>query len=277
MLSYRHSFHAGNHADVLKHCTLIFCIRHFLKKEKPFLYVDTHGGAGLYDLESEASHKTGEYKEGILKLIDSGVHHPITDEYFDTIASFNPGERIELYPGSPAIAQKLLRDNDQLRVHELHSTDFELLNTHLGTDKRITLIQKDGLRGMIKAMPPMSKRALVLIDPSYEIKADYEVIPFAIDDALFRFPSATILIWYPMLPEHWERRLTEALKTLPPKSHCQIEWQVQRPERGMYGSGVWIINPPWNLPASFEGLDEILCKNIGDPDHSNLKIKNSIQ
>lgn len=276
MLSYRHAFHAGNHADVLKHTVLIHCIRHLLKKDKPFQYVDTHAGAGLYDLKGNYADFRKEYLDGIKPLIARTDLPPVLEDYVEIISSFNPTLELEFYPGSPFIAKKLLRHNDQLRLHELHRSDFEILRDHTVSDSRIVLLKKDGLRGMIKAFPPSSRRGLVLIDPSYEIKSDYEVIPFAIDDALSKFAQAMILIWYPMLEDDTYQFLKETLSQVSGDNWLNVEFRVRKEEKGLFGSGMWIINPPWDLPGAIQSIQEILPSLLGEDPYASVDFNYSI-
>ena len=184
MLSYRHSYHAGNFADVLKHIVLIECLEHFNKKATPFDYIDTHSGAGLYDLRSANANKTAEYKEGIAKL--KRIDFPELSHYFDVIDRLNEQQNstkgMAFYPGSPAIAHHYVtqpeRQKDKAWLFELHSSDFRILSESMATGskamaRKIRIKQEDGLKGLLSLVPPVSRRALVLIDPSYEIKTDY--------------------------------------------------------------------------------------------------------
>ncbi len=191
MFSYRHAFHAGNHADVLKHTTLIATLRHLMEKETPITLVDTHAGAGLYRLDGDYTETGGEAKDGIVKLMaalrpaqGAGVPAcPALDDYLDLIAGFNPSGSLRVYPGSPFVLQTLLRDSarDRLKLFELHPTDGKTLDANiaqLGAGRQIAVSRQDGFEGLKPLLPPPpsatgSKRALVLIDPSYEIKNDY--------------------------------------------------------------------------------------------------------
>ena len=272
MLSYRHAFHAGNHADVLKHSILIYCLRHLLKKEKSFLYVDTHAGAGLYDLASEYAELRKEYAEGISILREARDLPPILQDYVDIVSGFNSGGGSSRYPGSPLIAKTLLRPKDQMRLHELHTHDYEILSSHTSADPRVTLMNKDGLRGMIKAFPPPSRRALALIDPPYEMKSDYELLPFAIDDALFKFAEAMILLWYPLIESGLHNPLLENLGKLTVQKWLRVELRVRSPGKGLYGSGMWIANPPWDLPEAIRSIEQLLPELLGQDPRAVLKL-----
>jgi 23S rRNA (adenine2030-N6)-methyltransferase len=275
MLSYRHGFHAGNHADVLKHSVLIHCIQHFLKKPKPFLYVDTHSGAGRYALNKGFALKNREFEQGVDRLRGTKQLPPILADYAEVLQGIASNAQENTYPGSPIIAAHLLRANDQLRLHELHSSDYELLNAEFFSDKRATVIKKDGFRGLIKAFPPPARRAIALIDPSYEIERDYVAVPLAIDDALFKFPSATILIWYPMLPGDPHLYLKEQLLAQGHSSWLWVENKTGNCKKGMYGSGMWVINPPWTLPQAITESSSI-SKILSDDPHAGLETAHNI-
>lgn len=272
MLSYRHAFHAGNHADVLKHAVLLHCLNYLKKKDAPFLYVDTHAGAGAYKLNEGYATKKQEYKEGVSKLLQEEGLPSFLNDYCALVKSFNNTSVPEVYPGSPLIAKEVLRHNDQLRLHELHPTDFELLQQNFESDHRATVIKKDGLRGMIRAFPPPSRRALVLIDPPYKIKNDYHVIPYAIDDALFKFKTAIILIWYPMLNNRLYEELKNALSQVYPERWLNVELTVNNQNKGMFGSGLWVINPPWDLPSTIESSKSELPSVLGQDESAALTL-----
>ena len=277
MLSYRHAFHAGNPADVLKHSVLIHCIRHLLKKDKPFHYVDTHAGAGLYELKSGFADQNREFLSGISKIHNVKDELPaLLKDYLSVIESFNATHELEFYPGSPLIAKQLLRDSDQMRLHELHKADFDILYSHFASDSRALVQKKDGLRGMIKAFPPPSRRGIVLIDPPYENKNDYVVLPYAIHDALCKFPSATILVWYPMLEDERFMDLKEDLSKLPVTSWLNVEFQTRTPSPGLYGSGMWIINPPWDLPSAISSVENTLVSELGQDSHAQIALHHVI-
>ena len=191
MFSYRHAFHAGNHADVLKHITLMATLRHLMKKEAGITLVDTHAGAGLYRLDGDYAEKGGEAVDGIVKLMAAmrpstgtpPASTTVLDDYLDLIAGFNPDGQLRVYPGSPFVMQSLMRteSRDRLKLFELHPTDSRTLNANIAqleAGRQIAVATQDGFEGLKPLLPPPpsvsgSKRALVLIDPSFEIKSDY--------------------------------------------------------------------------------------------------------
>lgn len=174
MLSYRHSYHAGNHADVLKHIVLTLCIDALKAKEKPFLYLDTHAGAGRYILQGEYAEKTGEYLSGINLVWQRPDVPELLTGYLSLLKRYNPLETLKYYPGSPLIAKQLLREQDKLHLTELHPTDYPLLRQEFSKDKRATVLRADGFAQLKSKLPPASHRGIILIDPSYEMKDDYQ-------------------------------------------------------------------------------------------------------
>jgi 23S rRNA (adenine2030-N6)-methyltransferase len=258
MLSYRHAYHAGNHADLLKHLVLTLCLQHMNTKDKPYLVLDTHAGAGQYALDAEQAKKTGEYVNGIARLWNrTDLPAPFGD-YMKALQACNSGTKLLRYPGSPWLIGHLAREIDSLRFCELHSTDFALLRREFKeAGRRVKVEQNDGFETMKAVLPPPSRRGLVLIDPSYEIKSDYLRVLAALKDGLKRFATGTYLVWLPFLPTIEARSLPEKLKKL------SADWlyaslTVQAPGtqgRGMNGSGMFVINPPWTLKAA---LDESL-------------------
>jgi 23S rRNA (adenine2030-N6)-methyltransferase len=173
MLAYRHAFHAGNHADVLKHTVLTLVLRYMNSKDKPYRLVDTHAGAGGYSLEGRYAQKKGEFEQGIARLWSRDDLPEAVADYVQLVRSFNPEGALEQYPGSPAFAQMLLRAKDQLRLYELHPTDFKILSSYLGGVKGAEVYNVDGFEGLKSQLPPSTRRAVVLMDPSYEGHGDY--------------------------------------------------------------------------------------------------------
>ena len=252
MLSYRHAFHAGNHADVLKHFVLMQVLHYFNQKDKPYWMIDTHAGAGLYALNSGFSAKNAEYETGIKRLL-AATHLPQELKQFtQLIQSFNANNKLELYPGSPAIAQKLIRRDDKLRLFELHPSDFKLLSENFAEkSKQTNVAMQNGFAGIKACLPPPPKRAVVLIDPPYELKEDYQLVVKCIQDSLQRFATGTYLVWYPLLQRPEPLNMVSALKSLCPNKYLDVTLTVQTPSAkgfGMHGSGMFIVNPPYTLP-----------------------------
>jgi 23S rRNA (adenine2030-N6)-methyltransferase len=267
MLSYRHAFHAGNHADVLKHLVLVQLTRYLGRKEKAFWYVDTHAGAGSYALDSAQASKLGEHREGIARLWGRQDLPPAVAEYLDLLRAINPKGALKVYPGSPDLALASMRAQDRLRLFELHSRDVLHLRKHFeGEGTRVIVEHSDGFAGLKAVLPPPPRRALVLIDPAYEEKHDYERVVLALKDSLQRFPGGTYQLWYPQLTRLEAHDLPGRLKRLPASSWLHVTLRVRTPAAdgfGMHGSGVFVVNPPWTLQASLQEVMPWLVKVLG--------------
>lgn len=251
MLSYRHAFHAGNHADVLKHLILAQLARHLGQKNTPFWIIDTHAGAGAYSLETARAKKLAEHESGIGRLwTRRDLPTPLAD-YVDLVRRFNPGERLRKYPGSPFFALWTTRAQDRLRLFERHSSDARLLRKNFqDAGRRVIVEDGDGFAGLKALLPPPSRRALILIDPSYEEKQDYERVIRALKDALTRFAGGIYAVWFPQLSRLEALELPQRLKRLPAQNWLLASLRTREPARdgfGMHGSGVFILNPPWTL------------------------------
>jgi 23S rRNA (adenine2030-N6)-methyltransferase len=272
MFSYRHAFHAGNHADVLKHTTLLAMLRHMALKDTAFTVFDTHAGAGLYRLDGDYASTSGEAGQGYLRLIEKLADitpTPALQDYLDMVASFNTPGSHKVYPGSPFIIQRLLRERDKLKLFEIHPTDTKTLEANiaqLDVGRQVAVLREDGFEGIKKFLPPPSRRALVLCDPSYEMKTDYSRVADMVADALTRFVTGTYAVWYPIIPRPEAHQLPRRLKTL--ATQAGKPWlnailtvkssklltddvgDVVRP--GLPASGMFVINPPHTLKASLK-------------------------
>lgn len=252
MLSYRHAFHAGNHADVLKHYLLFEVLRHFNQKDKPYWYIDTHAGAGRYSLTSGPAAQKAEYAQGIGRLWEApGLAKPLT-EFVGVIQGLNGGPALRVYPGSPLLAHSVMRPGDRLQLFEMHPADLAALQARFrGAGRQVQVRGEDGFAGLLSVLPPVSRRAVVLIDPPYEVKTDYRRVEEVLKGAVRRFAQGSYLVWYPLLRRTEAHVLRERLRRLGVAAWLQVELQVQRPPpggMGMYGSGLFVVNPPWTLP-----------------------------
>jgi len=267
MLSYRHAFHAGNHADVLKHFIEVQLLHYLAQKDKPFWYIDTHAGAGCYALDSGYATQNAEYESGIARLWDREDLPAALAEYVALVKSINSDGQMKLYPGSPLVAQELLRDQDRMRLFELHPTDSELLQQNFsGQGARVLMQTADGFGALKALLPPPPRRALVLIDPPYEDKQDYLRVVSALREGLKRFAGGVYAVWYPQLQRAEARQLPEQLKQLPVKSWLHVALSVQAPSEdgfGMYGSGMFILNPPWLLHGVLQEVMPYLAHVLG--------------
>ena len=251
MLSYRHSFHAGNHADVLKHLVLVQLIDYLKQKDKPFWVIDTHAGAGLYALDAGHATQLAEHEGGIARLWERADLPPAVAAYVEAVRPLNPKGALTAYPGSPWIAFQRLRADDRLRLFELHSTDVATLADNFReAGRQVMVTNGDGLAGLKALVPPPPRRALALIDPSYEVASDYRGVVKTLSEALARFPTGTYAVWYPILAKPEARALPEKLRALGAKSWLDVTLTVRKQPPGTFGmpgSGMFVINPPWTL------------------------------
>jgi 23S rRNA (adenine2030-N6)-methyltransferase len=267
MLSYRHAFHAGNHADVLKHFIEVQLLRYMVQKDKPFWYIDTHAGAGCYALDSGYATQNAEYESGIALLWErDDLPAPLAD-YVVLVKRINPDGQMKLYPGSPLVALELLREQDKMRLFELHPTDSEILQkSFAGHGTQVLMQTADGFGALKALLPPPPRRALVLIDPPYEDKHDYQRVVSALREGLKRFANGVYAVWYPQLQRAEAKRLPEQIKQLPVKSWLHVALNVQASSVdgfGMHGSGMFILNPPWLLHGVLQEVMPYLVKVLG--------------
>lgn len=249
MLSYLHAFHAGNFADVHKHTALCLLIRHLLGKPAPFCVIETHAGRGLYDLTSAEAEKTGEWRAGIGRLIEADPQSDGLRVYLDTATGGKVGPLAD-YPGSPAIAARMLRSDDRLVLMELHPAEHKALRAAFKHDKRGHVHRRDGFEGLPALVPPAERRGLVLIDPSYEVKSDYRTVPRRLGQAIKRWPTGIYAVWYPLLPDARHRQMVADIDGLGSETlHATLEGPPAG--RGMTGSGLAVINPPYGFADAF--------------------------
>lgn len=296
MFSYRHAFHAGNHADVLKHMVLIAIMRHLTQKDTALTVFDTHAGAGLYRLDGDYAETSGEAAEGFLRLIATkppvGGLAPVIQDYLDLVASFNTAGSHKIYPGSPFIVQSLLRERDKLKLFELHPTDAKTLSANvaqLAAGRQVAVLREDGFEGLKKFLPPPARRALVLSDPSYEIKTDYARVVAMVADSLTRFATGTYAVWYPLIPRPEAHDVPRKLKTLAAKAGkawlnasltvksskltANDAGEVIRP--GLPASGMFVINPPHTLKAALGLALPQLAKLLGQDKHATSTLESA--
>lgn len=248
-MNYRHSYHAGNFADVVKHIVLIAILETLKHKDAPFCYLDTHAGLGLYELKSEQALKTEEYQAGIAKLfsIDDVNAPDIVRRYITLVKNLNAGS-LQYYPGSPLIAQSLLRAQDKIVLSELHPEDYQTLKINMGYDKRVSIHNTDAYLAMKAFLPPKENRGLVLIDPPFEKTDEFDQIIRALKIALKCWRSGHFMIWYPIKNQkqinHFYRDI-DALNTDYFKIHFQLN--QMDPFEKLSACGILLINPPWKI------------------------------
>lgn len=262
MFSYRHAFHAGNHADVLKHVVLIQSLDYLTQKETPLLLIDTHAGVGLYSLDGEYASKSEESQEGVMKLWEAQDQLPSgLQRYIKLLHRYNPEGRLTTYPGSPLIMHDFCRTQDRLHLFELHPVDqHELLQTIKGRKdhRHIQVHISDGFKSLKALLPPVSRRGLILMDPSYELKTDYQQVVVAVEEGMKRFATGVYLVWYPCLNTVQSQQLPEQLMKL--AQNYQRQWlhatlsirDMTEKALGLQGSGVFVINPPYALQSKLE-------------------------
>jgi 23S rRNA (adenine2030-N6)-methyltransferase len=291
MLSYRHAFHAGNHADVLKHVVLIQLLRYLGQKDAPYMYIDTHSGAGVYALDTGYAAKNREYETGIARLWDrKDLPEPVA-EYVQLIKEMNPSGKMRYYPGSPYCADKVAREQDRVRLFELHPSDSKLLEENFrkleahaaaqgqrsgARGKRVMINKGDGFVGLKALLPPPSRRGLVLVDPPYEVKEDYRRVKDTLADALTRFPTGTYAVWYPVLQRMESRELPDRLKRLQGKDWLNVTLSIGEPSPdgfGLHSSGMFVINPPWTLEPMLRELMPFLVKALARDEHARFTLE----
>ncbi|MEN3976770.1 23S rRNA (adenine(2030)-N(6))-methyltransferase RlmJ [Emcibacter sp. SYSU 3D8] len=266
MLSYRHGFHAGNHADVLKHGICAFIARYLLRKDTPVLFLDTHAGAGRYDLQAPEAEKTGEFRAGIGRLMPEAADAPeLLTDYLAQVRSLNADDSLRIYPGSPSLIMALMRPQDRALFYELHPSDEARLSQFVSGRRRVRVEKADGLRNLIAHMPPPERRALCLIDPSYEIKTDYALVATAVSQAWKKFPGGTYVWWYPVIDRTRVRAMEVAMRAAGLRKTYRVEFCMEpdTAERGMTGSGLFIVNPPYTLPAAVDAALPWLVEKLG--------------
>jgi 23S rRNA (adenine2030-N6)-methyltransferase len=261
-MNYRHIYHAGNFADVLKHAVLARLVRYQQNKDKAFRVLDTHAGIGLYDLSSEEAQKTGEWQTGIGKLMHAELAAPVADllePYLSSVRELNPDGGVKLYPGSPKLTRLLLRPQDRLSAMELHPDDARALSRQFEGDFQVRVTELDGWLALGAHLPPKEKRGLILVDPPFEIAGEYERLVDGLAKAYRRFATGTYCLWYPIKKGAPIKDFHEQLQALEiPKMLCaELSVRSDR-EEGLSGSGLIIVNPPFTLKDELHTLLPVL-------------------
>jgi 23S rRNA (adenine2030-N6)-methyltransferase len=272
MLSYRHAFHAGNYADVLKHATLVQILRYMTQKDKPLCYLDTHAGAGFYSLYSPQATKTGEYQHGIGLLWQRrGLPTALADYQTCVVAAC--GAHLTAYPGSPWFAQHLLRPVDRLELCELHPADSKQLERTFRTSTNVRCHAEDGWHKSLALTPPPERRGIVLIDPSYEVKDDY----FKVADHLMllhrKFATGVYAVWYPIADPARTEVLLRRVRNSGVRRIVRLEIGLTRDhsQPGMTGTGMLVVNPPWNLAEVMKPALEWFAARLGEGAYAQVE------
>jgi 23S rRNA (adenine2030-N6)-methyltransferase len=265
MLSYLHGFHAGNHADVLKHVLLVRILDTLTAKGKPLRYVETHAGAGGYDLRAANAQRNREHVHGIGRLWTADDAPAAVARWRDLVRDYN-GAPADLtrYPGSPWLARKCLRSTDSLCLFELHPAEHKILVHACAADERVRVLREDGLRGAIGLVPPPERRGLVFVDPSYELRDEHRLVVDALAKAHRRFATGVFAVWYPVVERRWVDRFTRALRDtgIAPLHQYELTVSAAAPGRGLTGSGMLVVNPPWQLREAMQDALPWLARKL---------------
>ena len=265
MLSYRHGYHAGNAADVLKHFILTYVLDYIKKKDKGFIFIDSHAGAGKYLISDPYMQKNKEYLQGIEKILQLKNDNIFLKKYLDLVKSINFNSDLKIYPGSCFLAAKSLRPNDNLYFFELHPKEFLNLKKNFENDSRVITENRDSYQRLKKLLPPKEKRAVILIDPSYELKDEYEKVSEMLSDCYKKFPLGVYIIWYPVLKNKKSEKFIFNVLKKNYKNLSHVEMITDNLNNGMQGSGLFILNCPWSIEndikKSLETIFDCLKKN----------------
>ncbi|WP_229217315.1 23S rRNA (adenine(2030)-N(6))-methyltransferase RlmJ [Massilia forsythiae] len=263
------------------------------QKDTAYTYIDTHSGAGVYALDSAQASRSGEFEDGIARLWNRDDLPPALAEYVDVVRALNPSGKLRYYPGSPYVAEQVARPEDRLRLFELHPSDikilvdnFRKLEAHQAEQgerargRRVLIDYKDGFQGLKALLPPPSRRALVLIDPPYEVKLDYKHVRDALEEALKRFPGGMYAVWYPVLQRMESRQFADRLKRLPAKEWLHVTLTVATPGpdgTGLHSSGMFILNPPYTLEPTLRQVLPYLVQVLGQDGGATFRIERGTQ
>ena len=276
MLSYRHNFHAGNFADVLKHIIQCLILNALSQKPKPYVYFDTHAGAGRYDLTNVKSLKISEHKYGIDKILSLKETPDSIKTYLDAVKSINKDHTmLKYYPGSPLLAQLIMSTSNRLELSELHPTDFNLLKQEFVHVRNACIEKIDGYKNLVSKLPPIQRRALVLIDPPYELKTEYQDAFNAIKLAHKKFATGIYALWYPVVSREKIETFVLKFKKSGLKDILRVEMNVKKEDDnyGMTGTGMLIINPPWKIKSQLTDLLPWLLQQLKQDDNANFIIE----
>ena len=254
MLSYLHGYHAGNHADVLKHTVLTALLARLVEKPAPLRYIDTHAGAGGYELRARAAQRNREHEGGVGRLWEAADAPSAVARWLALAQAFNGGAALKRYPGSPWLARESLRPIDDLFLFERHPVEHRALKKAFAAERRAKVLRDDGPTACIGLVPPPSKRALTFVDPSYELRDEHRIVVDALVKLHARFATGVVAIWYPVIERRWVDRYERALRATGIAAIAAYELCVARERRegGLVGSGVFVVNPPWRLHEELE-------------------------
>ncbi|MFN3548008.1 MAG: 23S rRNA (adenine(2030)-N(6))-methyltransferase RlmJ [Mesorhizobium sp.] len=268
-MNYRHIYHAGNFADVVKHAILVHIVEYLKRKDKAFRVIDTHAGIGLYDLSSDAAQKTGEWRGGVGRVIDATLAPEaaaLLGPYLDAVRAFNPEGGVRFYPGSPKIVRRLLRPQDRLTAIELHPADAATLKEGFSGDFQARVIELDGWLALGAQLPPKEKRGLVLIDPPFEETGEFERIAKKLAKAYRRWPGGVYAVWYPIKDRAAVERFRDGFRTggIPKVLDVALTIRGAGETPRLDGTGILIINPPFPLAGELAVMLPELTRLLAD-------------
>jgi 23S rRNA (adenine2030-N6)-methyltransferase len=271
-MNYRHAYHAGNFADVLKHAVLSLTLVHLKKKEAPFRVIDTHAGIGMYDLAGEEAGKTGEWRGGIGRLLGAdtaplpAAAAELLKPYLAAVEALNPDGALRNYPGSPSLALALMRADDRLVANELHPEDAATLRRTLARDRRAKVLELDGWLALKAQLPPKERRGVVLVDPPFEEAGELDRIATGLDNARRRFSGGIYLLWYPIKDPRPVARFHQALAKVAPPESLAVELLIRAPDNPdrLNGCGLIVLNPPFTLAGDLDVLLPVLAERLSD-------------
>lgn len=280
-MNYHHDYHAGNFADVLKHVILARVVTYMKQKPRPFRVIDTHGGAGRYDLAGTEASKTGEWRDGIARLFDAELPPAVAEllaPYLETVRALN-GAELRYYPGSPLIARHLMRPDDVLIANELHADDFARLKEELRRFKSTTVLNIDARHAVKSLLPPKERRGLVLIDPPFEERSEFADLATAVGEALSRFETGTYVIWYPLKDEAAADRFVATATSRAGLEFLDVRIAVMKSFAGLglTASGVLVINPPYMLEAELETIMPVLKDQLAEGSGAAFELRSAVQ
>lgn len=281
-MNYRHAYHAGNFADVMKHVALILVMRHLAKKEKPFRVIDTHAGCGWYCLDSNAAERTGEWRDGVGRLLDAKSKlqalpgGDVIADYLSVVASAEKTIRTQVgadimgrpvYPGSPAIAQSLLREHDRLHVNELHPDDSDLLRDYFARDRRVAVTRQNGWHVLKAALPPKERRGVILIDPPFEERGEFDRLADGLAASLQRFATGVVLLWYPMKDraavDRFYDRIRATAETAKEVLAAELALDEATSDGPLSATGLIVCNPPFRFAEVYGATLTTLADLLG--------------
>ena len=262
MLSYQHDYHAGNHADVLKHAVLAVLVEALQRKKTPIRVLDSHAGAGCYDLDGEMAQHGREYETGIARLLEAPSPPSCAQPYLGVVRAHNVDGRLRFYPGSPQLALALLREQDRLELFELHPQAAAALRARFGANPRVHVHVRDGFEGIAAVVPPKERRGIALVDPSYEQRHDFERAAATLAACLARWPNGVTAIWYPLLARRGAGRLLDAVRRLRAPRTLRVELVAAPAAPGLRGSGLVIANLPYRVEDELDALLPWLARTL---------------